>query len=82
MQSGLYKADNISEDERLLSDGLVSIIENDYILNFLNDIDSMPKRYANKFRKCLNRNITLDLFLHINSFNQMSQICSQILLLY
>ena len=51
MQSGLYRPDNTSEDERLLSDGVVSIIENDYILNFLNDIDSMPKRSANKFRK-------------------------------
>ena len=46
MQPGSYKLDNNSEDERLLNDGLVSIIENDYILNFLNEIDSLSKRYT------------------------------------
>ena len=46
MQPGSYKLDTNSEDERLFSDGLVSIIENDYILNFLNEIDSLSKRYT------------------------------------
>ena len=49
MQPGLYKGDNnTSDDDKLFSDGLFSIIENDYILNFLNDIDSLPKRLLNR----------------------------------
>ena len=36
--------DNNSDEDRTLNDGIVSIIGDDYVLNFLNDSEVTPKR--------------------------------------
>jgi len=44
MQPGFFKQDTASDEDRFVNDGLVSIIDNDYVMNFLNDMDTLPKR--------------------------------------
>jgi hypothetical protein len=36
--------DQNGEEEKYGQDGIVSIIDHDYVLNFLNDIDSVQRR--------------------------------------
>jgi hypothetical protein len=37
--------ENSNDDDRILNDGIVSIIGDDYLLNFLNDAETNPKTY-------------------------------------
>jgi hypothetical protein len=33
-----------SDDEKYLGEGLISFIDQDYLLSYLNEVDSQPKR--------------------------------------
>ena len=38
-------SENMLEDEKHHNEGLISFIDNDYVLNFLNDPESAQRRY-------------------------------------
>ncbi len=38
-------SDNMNEDDKFHGEGIVSFIDNDYVLSFLNDPESAPRRY-------------------------------------
>jgi len=47
---GSYRLiENFNEDDRFFSDGLASVIDTDYVLNYLNDPESAQRRYLNLF---------------------------------
>ncbi len=38
--------DNFNEEDRFYNDGLVSVVENDYVLNYINDPDPVNIRFS------------------------------------
>jgi len=50
---GSYRlVENFNEDDRFFNDGLASVIDTDYVLNYLNDPDAAQRRFVSQFSYC------------------------------